>query len=103
MCRRDGRVRPYYPTRRSSDLDMWAQEWGNVYPLVEPYPGAAKVDVTPKLKAMKLDEKGLVRIGEKFFMSLGLDPLRSEEHTSELQSPSDLVCRLLLETKNQKQ
>src|SRR5437867_7809067 len=29
----------------------------------------------------------------------GLD-LRSEEHTSELQSPYDLVCRLLLEKKN---
>src|SRR5207248_6493438 len=26
-------------------------------------------------------------------------PLRSEEHTSELQSPYDLVCRLLLEKK----
>src|SRR5438094_7065902 len=26
---------------------------------------------------------------------------RSEEHTSELQSPYDLVCRLLLEKKNQ--
>src|SRR5438034_8703799 len=28
-----------------------------------------------------------------------LTPLRSEEHTSELQSHSDLVCRLLLEKK----
>src|SRR5260221_10431032 len=28
---------------------------------------------------------------------------RSEEHTSELQSHSDLVCRLLLEKKKQKQ
>src|SRR5207248_11671647 len=27
--------------------------------------------------------------------------LRSEEHTSELQSPYDLVCRLLLEKKKQ--
>src|SRR2546421_8338758 len=27
------------------------------------------------------------------------DPVRSEEHTSELQSRSDLVCRLLLEKK----
>src|SRR5437867_7958492 len=27
---------------------------------------------------------------------------RSEEHTSELQSPYDLVCRLLLEKKNQR-
>src|SRR2546421_2039130 len=28
--------------------------------------------------------------------------LRSEEHTSELQSRSDLVCRLLLEKKNER-
>src|SRR5438270_6881006 len=30
---------------------------------------------------------------------LGLQPRRSEEHTSELQSQSNLVCRLLLEKK----
>src|SRR2546428_11898804 len=30
---------------------------------------------------------------------VGAGPLRSEEHTSELQSRSDLVCRLLLEKK----
>src|SRR5258708_18373947 len=29
-------------------------------------------------------------------------PLRSEEHTSELQSPDHLVCRLLLEKKKKK-
>src|SRR2546426_3263462 len=29
------------------------------------------------------------------------EPLRSEEHTSELQSPCNLVCRLLLEKKKQ--
>src|SRR5256885_2269281 len=29
--------------------------------------------------------------------------LRSEEHTSELQSPCNLVCRLLLEKKNQRE
>src|SRR5205085_11619713 len=38
---------------------------------------------------------------------LGADALqvekRSEEHTSELQSQSNLVCRLLLEKKKQKQ
>src|SRR5206468_4868007 len=33
----------------------------------------------------------------------GPDDLRSEEHTSELQSRSDLVCRLLLEKKKKKQ
>src|SRR5256885_11264464 len=30
------------------------------------------------------------------------DPQRSEEHTSELQSPCNLVCRLLLEKKKQR-
>src|ERR1039457_3928426 len=29
--------------------------------------------------------------------------MRSEEHTSELQSPCNLVCRLLLEKKNKRQ
>src|SRR5438874_5755752 len=33
----------------------------------------------------------------------GSDPDRSEEHTSELQSRRDLVCRLLLEKKKKKQ
>src|SRR2546421_8498419 len=32
----------------------------------------------------------------------GRNQLRSEEHTSELQSRSDLVCRLLLEKKKKK-
>src|SRR5256885_3057079 len=31
---------------------------------------------------------------------LAAEPGRSEEHTSELQSPCNLVCRLLLEKKN---
>src|SRR2546426_6961978 len=30
------------------------------------------------------------------------EPKRSEEHTSELQSPCNLVCRLLLEKKNRR-
>src|SRR5947207_6494465 len=33
---------------------------------------------------------------------IGLLEARSEEHTSELQSHSDLVCRLLLEKKKKK-
>src|SRR5258708_10514169 len=32
--------------------------------------------------------------------TFGLAALRSEEHTSELQSPDHLVCRLLLEKKS---
>src|SRR2546428_8079720 len=33
---------------------------------------------------------------------VALDLVRSEEHTSELQSRSDLVCRLLLEKKKER-
>src|SRR2546430_8554061 len=39
--------------------------------------------------------RGLTSAGKK-----GRGLLRSEEHTSELQSQSNLVCRLLLEKKN---
>lgn len=55
--------------------NMWAQEWQNVYDLVEPYKGEAALDVTRKIKQRKIDEKGLVKLGESFFVSLGLDPL----------------------------
>src|SRR2546426_6030805 len=33
---------------------------------------------------------------------IGREEIRSEEHTSELQSPCNLVCRLLLEKKKNK-
>src|SRR5206468_9095226 len=36
------------------------------------------------------------------YLEVQQDILRSEEHTSELQSRSDLVCRLLLEKKKKK-
>src|SRR2546426_2215117 len=37
--------------------------------------------------------------GNLTFIVLALTQMRSEEHTSELQSPCNLVCRLLLEKK----
>src|SRR2546427_4809056 len=39
------------------------------------------------------------RLSSAFFMSWRFLETRSEEHTSELQSQSNLVCRLLLEKK----
>src|SRR5260221_10893770 len=43
-----------------------------------------------------LEEPGAVMLSSEGVMAV---LLRSEEHTSELQSHSDLVCRLLLEKK----
>src|SRR2546428_1049010 len=39
-------------------------------------------------------------LGKSQELLRGIADARSEEHTSELQSRSDLVCRLLLEKKN---
>jgi peptidyl-dipeptidase A len=57
--------------------NMWAQEWQNVYDLVEPYPGQGSLDVDSKIKASKYgkDPKEMVRLGESFFTSLGMDAL----------------------------
>src|SRR5688572_31264629 len=46
----------------------------------------------------QLSDPLLHRIMNPEIARMGLDP-RSEEHTSELQSQSNLVCRLLLEKK----
>src|SRR5690606_39395078 len=49
------------------------------------------------------DDQGPVPVGADHVAQVGqvqLDVIRSEEHTSELQSRENLVCRLLLEKKN---
>jgi peptidyl-dipeptidase A len=55
--------------------NMWAQEWGNVYPLVEPYRTEGSLDVDAALAAKGYDARRMVRVGERFYTSLGLDPL----------------------------
>jgi peptidyl-dipeptidase A len=55
--------------------NMWAQSWENVYPLVAPSPAVPSVDVTALLRAKKMDARGMVRSGERFFTSLGFEPL----------------------------
>ncbi len=55
--------------------NMWAQEWSNIYDLLEPYPGQASFDINAKLKAQKYDAQKMVKVGEKFFTSLGMPAL----------------------------
>jgi peptidyl-dipeptidase A len=55
--------------------NMWSQSWGYVYDDLEPYPGQASLDVTAGIKKKKVDAKGMVKIGEDFFVSLGMSKL----------------------------
>jgi len=55
--------------------NMWAQEWGNIYPLVAPKDADPGYDLTARLKAKGVDAKEMVRYGERFFVSLGFAPL----------------------------
>src|SRR5438552_11276848 len=78
-----------FPTRRSSDL--------------EAHGGGAYVRLA-RGQGCK-DGRGLPGAADRVPAGHAPDPpelgQRSEEHTSELQSPDHLVCRLLLEKKNQ--
>src|SRR5699024_11816777 len=75
---RPHRALPSFPTRRSSDLAPAALAH-------DPPFGVEGVGGHPGIVVDRAEERG--------------DPVRSEEHTSELQSRFDLVCRLLLEKK----
>src|SRR5438067_3839904 len=71
-----------FPTRRSSDLDSisWRRVRVLICPDVESCTAFLSINVNIDVGAYS-------------------DVDRSEEHTSELQSRFDLVCRLLLEKK----
>ncbi len=55
--------------------NMWAQTWGNVYPLLAPANADRGYDLTQILKSKNTDAKQMVRYGEGFFTSIGFDPL----------------------------
>jgi peptidyl-dipeptidase A len=55
--------------------NMWAQEWGNVFPMVAPKDADPGYDLTALLKAKKVEVKPLFQYGERFFTSLGMPSL----------------------------
>ncbi len=55
--------------------NMWAQQWAEIYPLVEPYPGVADLDVTAALKKQKYDAVKITQSAENFYVSLGFPKL----------------------------
>ena len=75
--------------------NMWAQDWSNLYPMLEPHPGEPSLDVTQALQKSKYGPLEMVKLGEKFFTSLGLDALpESFWERSMFTKPADrdVVC-----------
>lgn len=76
-------VEKYGPTavdaqgRIRADLlgNPWAQEWGNIFPLVAPAQLKQPYDITQLLQSKNVDAIGMVKYGEGFFESLGFAPL----------------------------
>src|SRR5687768_18083225 len=58
-----------------------------------------KQEIGPNAEKRAKTSLILTEIAEKENVTVSRDELRSEEHTSELQSRLHLVCRLLLEKK----
>src|SRR5688500_20407515 len=77
-----------FPTRRSSDLAGCAEN-------ADQETVSTVCDGEPIGIAVYVSDLSQTKEYEK----LKSDMIRSEEHTSELQSPCNLVCRLLLEKK----
>src|SRR5206468_12637725 len=84
-----------FPTRRSSDLCRKSERaFGSpVSPSV-----VAHVSAWRYRSAFSIESATFCVRASRILRS----KMRSEEHTSELQSRSDLVCRLLLEKKKKK-
>ncbi|HVZ18736.1 MAG TPA: M2 family metallopeptidase, partial [Terriglobales bacterium] len=55
--------------------NMWAQDWTHIYPLVAPPNADPGYDLTRILEDRHTDAKQMVRYGENFYKSLGMDSL----------------------------
>jgi len=55
--------------------NMWAQEWGFIYDIMEPYAGVSDLDVDSTLRKKNYSPQEMVRSAEDFYVSLGFDRL----------------------------
>ncbi|CAN5188177.1 M2 family metallopeptidase [soil metagenome] len=89
------KVPPHEPIPAHLLGNMWAQEWANIYPLVEPFPDVPSVDVTAALEEQQWDAVRMTKTAEKFFVSLGMPELPGTFYErSMLTQPRDrdVVC-----------
>lgn len=55
--------------------NMWAQQWNNIYDLLEPYAGVSDLDVTAELVKQGYDARRMTESAESFYVSLGFPKL----------------------------
>jgi peptidyl-dipeptidase A len=55
--------------------NIWAQDWSNIYDLVAPKSADPGYDLTKRLEAKGYTPLEMVKTGERFFTSLGFEPL----------------------------
>ena len=55
--------------------NIWAQQWNNIYDLLEPYPGVSNLNVTSALEKQKYDAVRMTKSAESFYTSLGFPEL----------------------------
>ena len=75
--------------------NMWAQQWGNIWDLVEPYQNASGPDLEAGLVAKKYDAVAMTKRAEDFYTSIGMPALpKSFYERSMLTQPRDrdVVC-----------
>jgi peptidyl-dipeptidase A len=75
--------------------NIWAQEWNNVYDLMDSPKPAQSFDLTKILVDRKTDPRGMVKYGENFFQSLGFAPLPEtfwERSLFTKPADRDVVC-----------
>ena len=75
--------------------NMWAQSWTNVYETVGPSRGGPGYDLTRLLERARVDARGMVSYGERFFSSLGFEPLPAtfwERSLFVRPTDRDVVC-----------
>ncbi len=63
------------PIRADLLGNMWAQSWGNIYPLLISEKTDSSYDLTRLLKEHHYSVKQMFETGESFFLSLGFKPL----------------------------
>lgn len=75
--------------------NMWSQQWGNIYPLVAPYPDAPAMDVTAALESQGYTAERMVRQAEGFYTELGMPQLPASFYQNSLLTKPrdrDVVC-----------